>query len=421
MHVLYVHQNFPAQFGHIANYLALQKKWRCTFVSETPAGEAGGIEKIQYKLKGGARADNHFSARTFENAIWHCDAVYEALKARPDIQPDLIVGHSGFGSTLFLGELYPKVPIINLFEYFYRPHDPDSDIDFRRDLGWPSSPEIYLRARARNAMIMLDLDNCTLGYVPTYFQLGKFPPEYATKLRVVFDGIQRIVYNNHKDLRAQRRDRTISVGGRQIQPTTRIVTYVSRGFEAMRGFDIFMRSAKRIAEEFPDVVFLVIGADRIVYGGDANHIAPHTSFKDWVLSRDKYDLSKFIFTGRINAPDLAKLLATSDLHIYLTAPFVLSWSMMNAMACGATVLASDTPPVREMIRNGENGLLTDFFNIEELAQKALMVLRDPPGFHHLGKAAEEMIEQRYSMEAMIPQHIKMYEDALSRRSSSAAP
>src|SRR5881227_2705755 len=158
MHVLYVHQNFPAQFGHIAHHLVEKLKWRCTFVSETPGGMVAGIEKIQYRLQGGATKQNHFCSRTFENTVWHCDAVYAALRARPDIQPDLIVGHSGFGSTLFLRELYPDVPIVNLFEYFYRPHGADSDMDFRKDLAWPTAPEVYLRARSRNAMIMLDLD-----------------------------------------------------------------------------------------------------------------------------------------------------------------------------------------------------------------------------------------------------------------------
>src|SRR5437588_7692874 len=170
MHVLYVHQNFPAQFGHIAWHLAQRPGWKCTFVSETAPGTTGGIEKIQYKRRGGATESTHFCSRTFENAVWNCDSVYAAMKARPDVKPDLIVGHSGFGSTLFLRDLYGSVPIINLFEYYYRPGHPDSDMGYRKDLGW-QMPEIYsLRARCRNAMILLDLENCDAGYCPTEFQ-----------------------------------------------------------------------------------------------------------------------------------------------------------------------------------------------------------------------------------------------------------
>ena len=160
MRILYVHQNFPAQFGHIASLLAARRGFDCQFVSETAAGTIGGVEKVQYKLGGGATPQNHFCSRTFENTVWHCDAVYQAMKRQPDYKPDLIVGHSGFGSTLFLRELYPDVPVINLFEYYYRPHGPDSDMDFRQDLGWKLDDMKYLRSRCRNAMILLDLQNC---------------------------------------------------------------------------------------------------------------------------------------------------------------------------------------------------------------------------------------------------------------------
>jgi glycosyltransferase involved in cell wall biosynthesis len=411
MQVLYVHQNFPAQFGHIASHLATQLKWKCTFVSETPPGVVGGIEKIQYKIAGGATVQNHFCSRTFENTVWHCDAVYRAMKARPDIRPDLIVGHSGFGSTLFLRELYPDVPCINLFEYYYHPHGSESDMDFRSDLGWKLGEEKYLRARCRNSMILLDLQNCNAAYAPTEFQKSRFPAEYLPKIRTIFDGIDRSVYHGHEEKFRppvkSRGPRTIA--GVNVGPTTRVVTYVSRGFESMRGFDIFMRTAKRIAEIYPDVIFIVVGTERIAYGGDESYIEGKKDFKEWVLSRETFDLSKFAFVGRIHPRDLAILLATTDLHIYLTVPFVLSWSMMDAMSCGAVVLGSATLPVQEMIVDGQNGLLADFFNVEQLAEKAVQVLKDPDAFRPLGRAAEEMIAQRYSLEAVLPQMLDLYE------------
>src|SRR5262249_13531445 len=130
MHVLFVHQNYPAQFGHVALDLARRAGYRCSFVSEKPSGRLGTTECIQYRVRGGATAQNHYRSRTFENNVWHAHAVFEALKARPDIRPDLVVGHSGFGSTLFLRDLY-ECPIINYFEYFY--HTKNSDMDFRPD------------------------------------------------------------------------------------------------------------------------------------------------------------------------------------------------------------------------------------------------------------------------------------------------
>ena len=270
MHVLYVHQNFPAQFGHIAHHLVDKIGWKCSFVSQTPGGVVGGINKIEYKLAGGATKQNHFCSRTFENTVWHCDGVYRAMKAHPQVKPDLIVGHSGFGSTLFLRELYPTTPIINFFEYYYLPHDPDSDMDFRKDLAWPTSELKYLRSRCRNAMILLDLENCQAAYTPTEFQRSRFPEQLRSKLDVIFDGVDRQIYHGYDEtLRppiGQRSDRTIL--GVNIPADTRIVTYVSRGFESMRGFDIFMKTAKRIYEQYPNVIFLVVGTDKIAYGGD---------------------------------------------------------------------------------------------------------------------------------------------------------
>lgn len=416
MRVLYVHQNFPAQFGHIASHLAQRPGWKCWFVSETPGGNVAGVEKIQYAKTGGATNHTHFCSRTFENAVFSCDGVFAALSKHPDVRPDLIVGHSGFGSTLFLRDLYPDVPIINLFEYFYRPWHPESDMGYRKDLGW-MLPEIYFRrARCRNAMILLDLDACSMGYCPTEFQRSTLPGEYQHKLRVIFDGIERSVYHGHDEsLRpAIEKRSTRQIAGVSVPGPTRIVTYVSRGFESMRGFDLFMRSAKLISQKLPDVVFFVVGSDRMPYGGDETFLPPGITFRQWVLSREQYDLTGFHFVGNLPPHELARLLAASDLHIYLTVPFVLSWSMMDAMSCGAVVLGSDTAPVREMIRDGENGLLANLFDCDEIAQKAVQALRDPAAVRPLGRAAERMIAERYSVEAVLPEMVRMYEEVAGK-------
>lgn len=401
MHVLFVHQNFPAQFGHIAGYLAKEKGFRCTFISEKPSERAGGIERIQYRTRGGATAKNHYCSRTFENAIWHTHAVYETLKARPDIKPNLIVGHSGFGSTLFLRELY-DCPTINYFEYFYRPVQ--SDMDFRPD--FPSSELNRIRACARNAMLLLDLESCDAGYSPTKWQRSRLPALFHEKVRVIFDGVDTELWRPYEGIPRQ-------LGNRTIPDAMRIVTYVARGFESMRGFDVFMKVAKRLCDRRQDVIFIVVGEDRLCYGGD-DKVTGEKSFKDWVLKQDDYDLSRFIFPGRIPPPALARLFSISDLHVYLTVPFVLSWSLMNALACGTTVLASDTEPVREMIEHEKNGLLADFFDVDGLAATAERVLDAPGEFRHLGQSGLEMIRSRYSLPDCLAQMLELYREVLNR-------
>ena len=316
MHVLFVHKNFPAQFGHIASHLIHQHGYPCTFVSEKEPGRHNGIEKVQYKTQGGATKQTHYCARTFENGVWHAAGVYEALKPlRERLHPDLIVGHSGFGSTLFLPELFPRAPIINYFEYYY--HGQGSDLDFRLD--FPVSKANVLRSHARNAMIMLDLEVCRAGYSPTHFQRDLLPEPYRPKVRVLHDGVPTDVW-------CPQPVETLMLDGLEIGPEQPVITYVSRGFETMRGFDIFMKAARQICDAHPTVIFIVVGTDRVCYGGDLHHIAEQ-SFKEHVLAQDEYDLGRIRFLGRVEPHLLAQILSRSDLHIYLTVPFVLSWSV----------------------------------------------------------------------------------------------
>jgi glycosyltransferase involved in cell wall biosynthesis len=403
MHILFVHQNYPAQFGHIASYLVKNHGIRCTFVSQQPPGHADGIEKIQYHLQGGATQQTHYCSRTSENAIWHSHAIYEALRARPDVKPDLVVGHSGFLTTTFLSELY-HCPVVNYFEYYY--WTSGSDMDFRPD--FPCTDINRLRARVRNAVLLMDLDNCRLGYSPTRWQRDRLPKEYHDKVRVIFDGIDTQIWHPRPGFPRR-------IGNWNVPDGMKVVTYVARGMESLRGFDIFMKMAKILGERRKDVTFVVVGQDRVVYGGDSDIIGNRT-FKEWVLAQDQYDLSRLVFTGLLPVNTLAELFAVTDVHVYLTVPFVLSWSLMDALACGATVVASDTAPVREMIEHGQNGLLVDFFDVEGLAGVVSKVLDTPQEFKHLGQAGSQMIQERYSLEVCLPQMLNLYQEAAGESS-----
>ncbi|HUY32780.1 MAG TPA: glycosyltransferase [Pirellulales bacterium] len=402
MHILFVHKTFPAQFGHIARRVVRRHGCRATFVSQMPPREVDGVECVQYKLQGGATDVTHYCSRTFENAVWNAHAVFEALRARPDIKPDLVVGHSGFGSTIYLRELY-DAPIVNYFEYFYRAHQ--SDMDFRPD--FPSPQIDLLRTYTRNAMLLADLENCDLGYSPTRWQRDRLPGMFHDKVRVVFDGVDTELWRRRPDAPRQ-------VAGRGLPDDLKIVTYAARGLESLRGFDIFMRMARRICDRRGDVLFVVAGQDQICYGGDQKVIGGD-SFKSWVLAQDAYDLARFAFVGFLPPSQLAQLFSISDLHVYLTAPFVLSWSLFDALACGATVLASNTPPVRELIEQGRTGLLVDFFDVDGLADAACHVLDNPEEFRALGTNAIELIRDKYSLDVCLPRQMELFEEAIGKR------
>jgi glycosyltransferase involved in cell wall biosynthesis len=402
MHVLFIHQNFPAQFGHIAAYLVRNKGFRCTFVSNQAPGTSEGIERIQYHLRGGATERTHYSSRSFENAVWHSHGIYDALAQRSDVKPDLIVAHSGFLTTVLLRELY-DCPIVNYFEYYYLIRG--GDMDFRPE--FPNPVANRLRARIRNAHLLLDLEECDAGYSPTRWQRNLFPANYRHKIRTIFDGIDTTLWRPREEIQRH-------IGTWSIPKEMRVVTYVSRGLESIRGFDIFMKIAKRLCDLRKDVVFFVVGEDRICYGGDADFTGS-SSFKQWVLARDDYDLSRFVFTGLLPTLQLVDLFSLSDLHIYLTVPFVLSWSLMDALACGVTVLCSDTPPVREMVQHRQNGLLADFFDIDGFVEMANKVLDSPGEYRSLGQAGMAMIREKYSLDICLPRMLHLYEDAVQSR------
>ncbi len=250
-------------------------------------------------------------------------------------------------------------------------------------------------------MILLDLQTCRAGYSPTHFQRDLFPDEYRPKIDVVFDGIDTEVF--HRRPGAAR-----LIAGRQIPASNANRDVRQPGFRVDARVRRLHAPARLIAQIYPDVLFVVVGSDRVCYGGDGKHIR-HATFREHVLAGGDYDMSKFLFTGMVPVSTLVNILSLSDLHIYLTVPFVLSWSLMDALACGCTVLASSTAPVVEMIADGENGLLVDFFDVEGLAQRAVEVLRDPPAFRPLGERAAALIAERYALGVTLPKLLSLFE------------
>ena len=249
------------------------------------------------------------------------------------------------------------------------------------------------------------------GYCPTHWQKSTLPRAYADKVEVIFDGVDRTSGIVIEDV-----PRHWSVVDDR-SPTRRSSPMSRAASKSMRGFDIFMKVAKRIYQQYPDVLFVVVGEDRIAYGGDLKHIK-EKSFKEHVLKQDDYDLSKFVFTGRVPPRDLAKLALDQRPHIYLTVPFVLSWSLFNALSCGAPVVASDTGPVRELIRHEENGLLAGFFDVEGLAAQRPPILRDPQGHRRLGEAGMALIEEKYSLRKTLPRLLAFFRRVVEHGSKS---
>ena len=279
---------------------------------------------------------------------------------------------------------------MDYWEYWFAPHG--RDLTYRLDL--PSAEPAPFYPRCINATTLVNLLAADAGYAPTHWQRQSFPARFRPKIEVPFDGIDT---ERYRPRRVPRR-----IAGRAVPPGTRVVTFAARGLEAVRGFDRFLDVAHRISQRRPDVLFVVAGDEGIYYGWDRLQTGQST-FKQWALSWYGGDRPHFVFLDHVPPEQLAGVLCLSDLHLYLSVPFVLSWSLFDALACGGVVLAGDVPPVREVIEPGRNGLVEPLFDAERLAEAALRVLDDAAAFRPLGQAARALVEEKYSLDRAVPE------------------
>jgi glycosyltransferase involved in cell wall biosynthesis len=397
VNVLFIHDAFPAQFGQLALELSRDRGWKCRFLvqslSSCPTPTPEMLKAVELHLV--PKSAEHRSSdgipwpQIFGHYLDQCKTIHDTIKAMPHLRPDLVVAHGGRGApSLFLREVVDCPIVIYCEYYFARSH---RDISYRIDLP-PAEPAPFF-PRSINAPTLATLVDCDAGYSATHWQKQSFPAKFHSKIEVHFDGIDTALYRPGPEPRR--------IGARSIPEGTRVVTFASRGLESIRGFDVFMKVARRICKARSDVIFVVAGGEEIHYGWDKLHTG-NPSFKDWVLKGQGDDLDRFIFTGRVLPEHLAAIFRLSDLHIYLTAPFVLSWSLLDAMASGCVVLASDVPPVREVVEDRQNGLIEPLFDVDRLTETALRVLEDPAAFAPLGRAARATILEKFSLEVCIP-------------------
>jgi glycosyltransferase involved in cell wall biosynthesis len=412
MHVLFVHRAFPAQFGQLALKLSRRYGWKCScmfqHLSRCPSPTPEMLQCLELCPIQGAP-----DPRTDENLAWPQNfgrtleigrAVFETVRVR-GLHPDLVVGHGGLTATLLLRDLL-DCPLVDYCEYYFAPRH--RDLTYRVDL--PAIEAELFYPRCINAATLLNLSAADSAYTPTAWQRQSFPERFQPKIEVHFDGVDTELYRPGKLPRV--------LADQPVSADTRIVTFAARGLESVRGFDIFLNVARRILRERNDVMFAVAGDDGVYYGWDKLRTGG-ISFKEWALRRADVDPAHFVFLGHIEPAQLAEVLCLSDLHIYLTVPFVLSWSLFNALACGCTVLAGDVPPVREIIEPGRNGLLEPLFDDERIASTALHVLRHPADFGPLREAARAQIEQSYSLDVAVPP-MHDYFERVGRRDARTA-
>jgi glycosyltransferase involved in cell wall biosynthesis len=400
MRILFLHSNFPAQFRHLAVALAQDSNHKVVFGTTRKEGALPGVYKAIYTPSREAHPQTHHYVRTLENAVLQGQAVYrlaDQLKAQSFI-PDVVYAHSGWGPSLFIKDIFPKAKLLCYFEWFYHAHGSDADFDPNE----PLTADDEARIRIKNAPILIDLYSCDRGLAPTYWQRQQFPPEYHSKIKVHHDGVDTQFFQPQPGAKL-----FLPRINLDLREVPEIVTYVARGMEPYRGFPQLIETVALLQKRRPQCHVVIVGENRVAYG---RTLPDGKTYKDVMLEKVPLDLNRVHFTGLLPYPEYLQVLQASSVHLYLTRPFVLSWSMLEALSTGCLVVASHTAPVTEMIQDGVNGLLVDFFDTQAICDRIEYALDNPTQMVSIRHQARETILERYDLAQLLPQHLQWIQE-----------
>ena len=401
MRVLITHTNFPAQFRHIAEYLGRSKENQVVFATRNPRIEwtIPGVTKAVFSPDSKTESLPHPLAKMHDDNLRNATAMTclcGNLK-QGGFTPDVILGHSGWGQTMFLRDVYPDTPFIGYFEWYY---GADSAEFTFGDRCYDTLDRA--RLRIRNTPLLHDLTACQAGVTPTAWQHAQFPPEFRSKIVQAHDGINTRYFTPAKGGRLPIDD--LALPNVDLTGARELVTYCSRGLEPYRGFPSFYESLPAILEARPDCHVLIVGDDRVCY---SPLLPDNESYKDHMCRKVRVDESRVHFTGPLPYGRYKQVLQASSAHVYLSWPFVLSWSLLEAMSCGCLIVGSDTEPVREVLRHNENGLLTNFHSPAEIAETTIDALSRQEEYSVLRKNARQTILDTYCLSKCLPVHLDL--------------
>lgn len=391
MRILIVHQNFPGQFPAIADALVARGNEVVALGGNT-SKDRPGVRLVRWSNDRGTTQGILPTAVRAEADLIRGAAAARAASdlASQGFRPDVIIGHPGWGETIYLREIFPGAKIILFGELFYRTHG--ADINFDAEFEAPSFPQM-LRTHAKNATQSLAIADADLLVSPTHFQASTYPALFKPIHRVLHEGVDLSTARRNRNARVRLADGTV------LRPGMPVITFINRNFERLRGFHIFMRALPEFFRQVPEAHVVAIGADGEGYGG------PRADGQRWrqaMLGEVGAGIpqGRLHFAGRVDHKAMIDILSIGAAHIYYTYPFALSWSLVEAMACECLVLGSDTAPVRDAITHGVEGILNDFFDVEALSSAMVRAVREPEAFVAMRRAARETALARFDRESV---------------------
>jgi glycosyltransferase involved in cell wall biosynthesis len=388
--ILFVHQNFPGQFLHLAPALAARGH-QCLALTDAVNTRATDIQTARYSHA--PQKVDPAQTRLGRNYTTMSDRGVSAARAAIQLRdaqgytPDVIVGHSGWGETLFLKEVWPAARLIVYAEFYYKGRG--ADVGFDPEFSTPHFDQVMI-AQGRTTHLGQALTHADAGVSPTHWQADTYPAPLRRMIEVIFDGVNTDVMKPDPGASVTLAD------GRVLRAGDEVLTFVNRNLEPYRGYHIFMRAMPAVLAARPAAQVVIVGGDEVSYG---NPPQGKTGWKDTILDevRGQIDPARVHFLGKVPYPTFIALMQVSRVHAYLTYPFVLSWSMVEAMAAGALVVGSDTAPVAEVIRHGDNGLLVDFFNVNAWSDMLTAALAHPERYDDIRRAARKTVVEHYDL------------------------
>jgi glycosyltransferase involved in cell wall biosynthesis len=394
MNILFVHQNFPGQFKHLAPELARRGHRVVAAIMRDPGVRNWkGVELFPYTPARGSTPGIHPWVGDFEAKTVRGEACMRAaltLRAQ-GFTPDVIVAHPGWGESLFLKEVWPQARLGIYCEFYY--HATGTDVGFDPEFGMPGVAEAC-RISLKNINNMLHFGIADAGIAPTHWQASTFPPAFRDRISVIHDGIDTAALTPDGNAR-------FTLGDIQLGRGDEVITFVNRNLEPYRGYHIFMRSLPVLLRRRPEARVVIVGGDEVSYGSQAPEGRTWKEvFAAEVAPELGKDGARVHFVGKLAYDDFVRLMQVSTVHVYLTYPFVLSWSLLEAMSLGCAIVASDTAPLREAIVHDETGRLVDFFDASALAAATIALLEDPQARARLGAAARAFARAHYDLETV---------------------
>ena len=412
MNILFIHQNFPGQFKFLAPALAAQgHDVRAFTMQKIAAGEWQGVKLTHYQPSRGTAPNVHPWVSDFETKTIRGEACFRAalkLKER-GFTPDVIIAHPGWGESLFLKDVWPQAKLGIYCEFYYHPQG--ADVGFDPEFPARDAGDVC-RLRLKNLNNLLHFEIADSGISPTHWQASTFPEPFRSRITVVHDGI---------DTEAIAPNPAVSLtlnGDLVLTKQDEVITFVNRNLEPYRGYHIFMRALPELLKRRPGARVLIVGGEEVSYGarpeGDkkwkdifAGEVRPQISDADW---------ARVHFLGNVPYQYFIPLLQLSTVHVYLTYPFVLSWSLLEAMSVGCAIVASDTQPLHEAIRHDDTGRLVSFFDAAALSGEVCALLDDPAARERLGANARAFAQANYDLKTIcLPKQLQWVEELAAMR------